>query len=307
MSLFAIMTVKDEEDILEVNLRYHHAMGIDRFLILEDVSRDGTRGLLERLSRELPIAWSPNGRGLDQGEGLTALARDAAREGADWVVPIDADEFWWSPGGRLGEALSRARGGGLRVDMVTFVQRRNQRRRSGHALLTMTRRAPWHRSPRGRGRTLVGEGRIAYVEIWPVPKLAMRPTPEITIGTGGHDANLQGEIRECGDLRILHAPLRAREILDRKAEWAARREWDGVPVNVSWHARRWARAAARAGLELEWAANSYADEGLDVYGERHPVIVDRRLADAIAPFVDRGVLDERAGDGNGTAHEGGGA
>jgi hypothetical protein len=33
------------------------------------------------------------------------------------------------------------------------------------------------------------------------------------------------------------------------------------------------------------AANSYQDDNLDVYGERHPVVFDPRLRGAVAPFV----------------------
>ena len=37
----------------------------------------------------------------------------------------------------------------------------------------------------------------------------------------------------------------------------------------------------------EWAANSCADGCLDVYGERHPLIFDPALCDAVVPFVAR--------------------
>jgi hypothetical protein len=38
-------------------------------------------------------------------------------------------------------------------------------------------------------------------------------------------------------------------------------------------------------LEREWEANSYLSDHLDVYGQRHPVVFDPRLRDAVAPFV----------------------
>ena len=38
-------------------------------------------------------------------------------------------------------------------------------------------------------------------------------------------------------------------------------------------------------IDQEWAANSYEDDFLDVYGEKHPVLFDPRLRDAVAPFL----------------------
>jgi hypothetical protein len=42
------------------------------------------------------------------------LAREAIRQGADWVIPFDADEFWWMTGGNVREALRRVGGRGVR-------------------------------------------------------------------------------------------------------------------------------------------------------------------------------------------------
>jgi len=38
-------------------------------------------------------------------------------------------------------------------------------------------------------------------------------------------------------------------------------------------------------MRQEWAANSYEDGHLDVYGEKHSVVLDTRLRDAVAPYV----------------------
>ena len=43
----------------------------------------------------------------------------------------------------------------------------------------------------------------------------------------------------------------------------------------------------QAAIDLEWAANSYEDDHLDVYGERHAVVFDPRLRDAVSPFISR--------------------
>ncbi len=40
-------------------------------------------------------------------------------------------------------------------------------------------------------------------------------------------------------------------------------------------------------IDEEWVANSYEGSFLDVYGEKHPVIFDPRLRDAVSPFIPR--------------------
>ena len=43
-----VMYVRDEEDVLEANLRAHLALGVDQFLIIDHKSADGTPEILER-------------------------------------------------------------------------------------------------------------------------------------------------------------------------------------------------------------------------------------------------------------------
>jgi predicted O-methyltransferase YrrM len=85
--------------------------------------------------------------------------------------------------------------------------------------------------------------------------------------------------------------------LDRKADHGERALASGSPPEISWHLKRWARLRAADGLDAEWAANSYAGTSLDVYGQVRSLIVDRRLRDAVAPFLpeaERGGHDRRS-------------
>ena len=93
------MKVRDEEDILEANLRYHFAHGVDFAVVHDDGSVDDTPRILERYRAaglvEL-LDETPGEIGKNQTRWHTTMARLAASEfGADWVLSIDADEFWW--------------------------------------------------------------------------------------------------------------------------------------------------------------------------------------------------------------------
>jgi hypothetical protein len=56
---------------------------------------------------------------------------------------------------------------------------------------------------------------------------------------------------------------------------------------TAWHARRWLDLSERGDFEEEWRANSYLDEALDVYGQRHVVEPDARLSTAVRTVLRR--------------------
>ncbi|PAK60721.1 glycosyl transferase family 2, partial [Staphylococcus capitis] len=78
--------------------------------VVDNGSDDGTFELLQRLSRELPLSV---GRDREpayyQSEKMPYLAHRAQRAGATWVVPFDADEFWFGVEGMLAEVLTTSK------------------------------------------------------------------------------------------------------------------------------------------------------------------------------------------------------
>jgi hypothetical protein len=109
MRIVMTLLVRDEEDILDEQLSFHIAAGVDFFVVTDHDSRDGTRSILERYERQGVLHMlRESGREKRQSEWVTRMARMAgARFGADWVVNSDADEFWWPRGGTLKETLAR--------------------------------------------------------------------------------------------------------------------------------------------------------------------------------------------------------
>jgi glycosyltransferase involved in cell wall biosynthesis len=102
----AVMMVKDEADIIEAQVRHLFAEGIDRLIVADNLSSDGTGEILAELAAELPVTVQVDDEvGYWQSQKMTALAHQAGSVGADWVVPVDADEVWWSPQGSLADVL----------------------------------------------------------------------------------------------------------------------------------------------------------------------------------------------------------
>jgi glycosyltransferase involved in cell wall biosynthesis len=282
-----ITVVRNEADVIRLSIRHHLALGLDRVLVIDNGSTDGTVDLLERLSREdSRIQWRSDAGQFHQVSLRTELAREAFRQGANWVVPFDADEFWWAENGNLKATLAVSTAGALYVPVVNFVQRRDCLSPSEDGLLTMTRRPL---RPLNVPRSSVENGEIAYVEMQHPPKWLSRPTPEITIGLGNHMVSgAAGPAAEGLGLAVLHAPLRSRDCLNHKANHGARalqRDEQADQEERSWHLKRWARLSATSAMDREWTANSYVGTSLNVYGSEHPLTVDHRLREAVQPFL----------------------
>jgi hypothetical protein len=189
MTLVMTLKVRDEEDVIEDNLRFHRALGVDFFVVTDNGSVDRTPEILARyedagLARVLRDE-SGDLRTLGA-EWYTRMGRMAATEyGADWVIHNDADEFWWPLSGNLKQALAAVpeQFGAVVAPRAEFVGR-----------------------PDGPGsfadRLVVREARSSLQ-----PKVAHRADPDVVVlHRGAHDVAAAAN----GDLwRALRPPGRA--------------------------------------------------------------------------------------------------
>lgn len=107
--VFMTLLVKNEEDILEENLLFHKAMGIDGFIVTDNNSTDKTPDILKKYKRmgwikEIIIEKGNNHVQEIWVDRMIVLARD--RYKADWVINADADEFWYTSLGDLKKEFS---------------------------------------------------------------------------------------------------------------------------------------------------------------------------------------------------------
>jgi hypothetical protein len=88
--------VKDEADVVEAFVR-HTLAHVNRLVVLENGSSDGSLEILRALEKErLPITILEDPTpGKYHSERMTRLMREHAveRHAADWVLPLDVDEF----------------------------------------------------------------------------------------------------------------------------------------------------------------------------------------------------------------------
>ncbi|WP_177179364.1 glycosyltransferase family 2 protein [Aliiroseovarius sediminilitoris] len=197
------LLVRDEEDILEANLSYHLAQGVDHVIVTDNLSVDRSPDIIQpyvdqgvaTYIRETDDTYS-------QSRWVSRMAAMAHEAGADWVIHCDADEFWMAPETSLKKWFARQWWHNIisanRHDFICleddgspFWQRMVYRKSS---------------STNPLGLPLP-------------PKVAHRANSGLTVAQGNHAVSgfLWPRI-QMSNLEILHFPLRSREQYIHKIE-----------------------------------------------------------------------------------------
>ena len=99
LDIAVVMMVKDEADIIGQNLDWLYFLGIRKFVIIDNESKDGTSDILTafrqgHIDLEMLVVFDPIVR-LIQSEKTTGAFQFAINiwPSCKWVFPIDADEF----------------------------------------------------------------------------------------------------------------------------------------------------------------------------------------------------------------------
>ncbi|MGR3676450.1 MAG: glycosyltransferase family 2 protein [Paracoccaceae bacterium] len=97
MRFLAVLTVRNEAAFLLEWLAHHKAIGFTDFLVFSNDCQDGTDAMLDRLETLGQIKHVRNDGPFDQrGIQFTALktaAKHKLVKQADWILPLDVDEF----------------------------------------------------------------------------------------------------------------------------------------------------------------------------------------------------------------------
>jgi hypothetical protein len=202
------LLVRDERDIIEEQLVFHLASGVDVVIVTDHASTDGTAEVLDRFARDgrVHVLREPDGPFL-QREWVTRMARLAATEyDAEWVINADADEFWWPRGGSLSDVLAAVP---RRYGVVQSLVR--------HFVPVPVDDRPFQERMTYRLRTTAPINDPANP--WrPYRKVVHRASPTIELVEGGHavrSRDLQ-PLRGWYPIECLHFPLRTPAQVERK-------------------------------------------------------------------------------------------
>jgi hypothetical protein len=183
--------VRDEADIVETTVR-HMLTQVDVVIIADNRSVDGTRDILDSLP--VHVLDDPE-VGYYQSAKMTRLAHMARVEfDAEWVVPFDADEWWFHPAGRIGDVLADVEEWIVTAELYDHVA-------TG--------------ADSGANPVEAMQWRRQYPN--PLPKVACRTAPDLVIHQGNHGANYDTYQPVTSGLQVRHFPYRSPEQFARKA------------------------------------------------------------------------------------------
>lgn len=205
--IWGVAMVKNEADIIESSLRHLVHQGVKHILVVDNGSTDGTYALLQQLKEELPLSVGNDREpAYYQSEKMTWLAHQAQKSGATWVIPFDADEFWYGIDGSLAQALEEAK---TQVEVAHLYNAFPAR--TGGYVLDTCRHAD--------------------------SKVCFRSWDNAVLGMGNHTVLRPGDSGQT-QVAIVHLPWRSQEQLHRKlAQGAKALELTNLPEDLGYHWR----------------------------------------------------------------------
>jgi glycosyltransferase involved in cell wall biosynthesis len=267
----AILGVKDERELLPHCMAQLARIGVDRVFAIDCGSSDGSVEWLEahagdRLQFVRHDDRDPDAA--DQWERLNLrLARDS---GADWVLFLDADEFWIPAGGFLRDCASLADHDVLQVHRFNVpLGPRGACLGAGDppgpadALSLIVAPVPQFRA------RLASHAGLPWIRGEPVPQVMARPERIAGLAVGGHDiAGADGgPLRRAtpADLLIAHLPFTSAARFERKLEnirriFAVHDAFYGP--DLAWHWRRWLELPDPRAVHEEFARQRFDEATL---------------------------------------------
>lgn len=252
MKIVTVSMVRDEADIVELFVR-HNLQVVDAMVIVDHASSDGTSEILEALVREgLPIqvlqesmvAFAPE-------KVLTREMRRAAKElEADWVIPIDADEFLGTNAEEIRSIFEKMDPGTVYgVDRRTYVPREEDLQKDDF----LFERIAYRRDP---------EGCTSQKVI--VPRKVAKKS-RVHLKRGNHGVRNYFKLRHktlplqtLEGLWFVHFPVRSRVQMQVKAiqNWIGAVAAVSLDTKTSWHYRPMIEALRRGEMtDDKWIAN----------------------------------------------------
>jgi Glycosyl transferase family 2 len=273
MRLALTLLAKNEADVIDANVAYHLAAGVDFVIATDNASTDGTTEILESYERRGVLHLiHEQGQDMRQGEWVTRMARLAATEfDADWVVHGDADEFYYPRGANLKEVFEPipSRFGTVRTFVRTFLLRPDDDELFAERMTV-------------RLATLAPINDPASI-FRPGAKIVHRADPNIELGDGTHSFRgvTFAHLRGWHPIELLHFPFRTREQTERKFlnAWST---WSRNPNRPPPHYYAKATSAIQEERLPEFLDSLTIDDAKLARGlEDRSLVLDTRLRDVL--------------------------
>jgi glycosyltransferase involved in cell wall biosynthesis len=168
------MVVRDEEELIERNIRYHLDSGFDLVGVMDHCSQDGTPEILAAMTHHHNVVvMHDNDPVFDHGRLCNHLLNELLQVAqVDWVFPLDADEFLHVPRG-LQAFLDQMSVEGIKYGTIEWL---NAAWKSGEEALLPLETKLFYRPWPERAWQHLGHFRKAFCQVH----------PGIEVVVGGH-------------------------------------------------------------------------------------------------------------------------
>ena len=282
MNVVVTLLARDNVDITAALIEYYLAEGVRAIIVTDNGSTDGALEVLEDYEHAgaITLLHEP-GDDYRQSEWVSRMARIAASDyAAEWVLNVDADEFWRSSDPRLGLVDVLA---AQSPDTGMLVARRHDLRGRGGLGGGWFSRLKWLDR-----QTISERGTPLGV------KVAHRASADAVVAMGNHDVSgVAGSRVDSGVLEIVHIPLRSWRQFSQKVRvgGAAVERNANLNEDAAWHWRADYVRLQSGELQAEyWARAPRASElllGLISGRVRRERRLQRRLTSIAGVLPDR--------------------
>ena len=270
--LIMTLLVKNEEDILEENLCFHKAMGVDGFIITDNNSTDGTIEIIQKYQKEgwIKEAIIEKATNYNQKVWVDRMIKIAKKQlHADWVINADADELWDSPTGSLKTELATTRANVLKCSMIyMYPEAGKQFWKWNQAIIPIINPLKYNFYNLSRYSLYIPQrGKVLH-----------RTTSYLQISTGNHKVLMFPKRLRKSNICIYHYSIRGKERFLEKMINGGKQLEQNPHRHIGMHWRYFYQLYKNQQLEIEYdkiiGANSYDQLQRDGYIKTDNTIPD---------------------------------
>lgn len=271
MKVSAIVGVKDEIELIKRCIDHLYIIGVDQVVIQDYGSTDGTEKVFAQYDKEvLTVKSFDESQDMDGDSWGLGEAEIAVETGADWVILLDADEFWLPFNGSIKDGLAN-----VSSDVLTVERFNVPLGVSGLLFPDCLTSCNYQQvmlyveKVENIRAELQNSASRSWINSVPMPKIAIRPSAIKAITPGHHNAvDLNGKLFPtvmADEIVIAHVPFTSFDRFQRKVQnvsQSIKLQPSYYPGGTAWHWKRWVQLEEAGELEMEFQNQMINDDQL---------------------------------------------